>query len=98
MKTLKNIIIVILSLAAIITFFCLTSCTKQYSENPTCRRYLELIDKFDGEMIYLRTDTLYPNGINSNYACDSELLKLINYVPRIEGCENGWQKVYCKII
>jgi hypothetical protein len=96
---MKNLIICVVLGAILFTvllFSC--GCTKQYSENPTCRRYLELIDKFDGEMIYLRTDTLYPNGRISNYACDSELMKLINYQPKIEGCENGWQKVYYKII
>ena len=75
-------------------------CTKAYTENPTCHRYLELSYKYDGEMNQIPghfPDTLWPNGRLGNYACDSELLKLQNYQPHPEGCAAGWQIIQYEI-
>lgn len=74
------------------------SCTKEYIENPTCRRYLELSDKYDGEMHFLRTDTLWPNGRIANEVCDSDLLRLKNYVPFVEGCTTGGYQEFRYVI
>jgi hypothetical protein len=87
----KPVLIILLVLA-------LASCTKEYIEQPTCYRYLELSDKYDGEMVYLKTDTLWPGGRQSTYACDDELKKIENYKPHAEGCEQGYQVIRYEII
>jgi len=68
----------------------LFSCSKngEYIQRPTCYRYLELSDKYNGELIYLRTDTIYPQGVYNNVACGDDTMKLMQSFP-LEGCENG---------
>src|SRR5262245_6625784 len=78
-------------------FICLIilSCTKVYTEKPTCRKYLKVSDKyFPDSLTYVRTDTFYFNVERvATYACDSELRRLENYKPFKEGCETGgWQR------
>ena len=73
----------------------LFSCSKNgdYIQKPTCYRYLELSDKYDGELIYIRTDTIFPNGIYNNVVCNEDTLKLINFKGKMEGCGSGWQQI-----
>jgi hypothetical protein len=77
----------ILLLGVIVMLF---SCSKngEYIQKPTCYRYLELSDKYNGELIYLRTDTLWPQGRYNNVACGDDTLKLMKIFP-LEGCDNG---------
>jgi hypothetical protein len=91
---MKHLLIAITVAALAAWLPVLTSCTKQYIEHSTCRRYLELCDKFDEDGHYLRTDTLWPSPVHvAQIACDSELLKIEQYVPFKQGCANGgWQE------
>ncbi len=82
-----------------ITALILASCKKEYIEHPTCRRYLELSDKFFPDSnTYTHTDTLWPQGRIANYACDSELLKLQTYVLHKEGCLTGGYQMFRYVI
>jgi hypothetical protein len=57
----------------------LLACTKdkQYIQKPTCYPFLFLSDKMDGELRYIRTDTLHTqwpqtSGTLTNYLCDDD--------------------------
>jgi hypothetical protein len=75
-----------------------SSCTKEYVQNPTCFRYIELSDKYNSEMIFIKTDTLYPSGKLETYACGEDVEKIQNYVPRMQGCETGGYQVFRYVI
>lgn len=84
---------VLISLLYFLVLACvahLFSCSKSdYIEHPTCRRYIEVSDKFDGDMNYIRTDTLWPNGRIANEVCNADLDSMRAYVPNVEGCPTG---------
>ncbi len=70
----------------------MTSCTKgDYIQKPTCFRYLELSDKWDGEMIYMRTDTIWANDPHSQIACNDDTAIFYKTFP-LTGCATGWQQ------
>jgi len=79
----------------------LASCSKEYVQHPTCFFYMETSDKFTGEMVPIRTDTIWTSGVPGrlNYACDEEVTKLEeanrNAIP--VGCESGFQIIHYKI-
>lgn len=79
----------------------LFSCTKQYIENPTCFKFMELSDKFTGEMVPIRVDTLWTSGVPGvlSYACGADVNKLeqANRDAHPEGCESGFQIIHYKI-
>ena len=76
----------------------MASCTKEYIETPSCYRYLELSDKYDGEMVYVHTDTLWPNGRYNNVVCGADVDRLQSFVGKPEGCTGGWQMVRYEIL
>jgi hypothetical protein len=80
----------------------LLSCNKNdYIESPTCYKYIELSEKFDSELKYTHTDTLWPSGIHGvlSYACDNELQKLLKYVPDTVGClTGGYESIHYKFL
>ena len=70
--------------------------TKEYIQKPTCYHFLVLSDKYDGEMIYLRTDTLntqweQTSGTLTNYVCNDDTAMFYKVNPLV-GCESGWQR------
>jgi hypothetical protein len=68
-------------------------CTKQYIEHPTCQRFVEVSDKYDFKMHYIRTDTLFPMGRIANVICGDSVNILRNYKSPITGCQNiGYQQ------
>jgi len=80
-------VLAILILAVMIIIALLISCTKENIKQPTCFRVLELCDEYNGSMNFLRTDTLWPWGINNNIFCGNELNIFKNYISKTEGCE-----------
>lgn len=79
----------------------LASCTKEYIQKPTCFFYMMTSDKFTGEMIPIRTDTIWTSGTVGvfSYACDSmvDRLEEANRTATPVGCENGYQIFHYKI-
>jgi hypothetical protein len=79
----------------------LASCTKEYIEKPTCFYYMELSDKFTGDLKPIRVDTIWTSGVPGvlNYACGTDIDKMeqTNKNPYLEGCESGWQIIHYKI-
>lgn len=95
---MKTVLKIIVLTAIIIWLLIHTSCTKETIQDPTCFRYREIVTYYTGEMIYIRTDTVYPGGRQSTYACGDDLKKLENYKPSLVGCEQGWQIVTYEIL
>jgi hypothetical protein len=97
---MKNLIILVVIGAILFTVLLFTcSCTKQYEQKPTCFRYMELHKRFDGELRYVATDTVYPSGKLASIACGDDIARLQNYVDSTHGCiGGGFDSVYYKII
>ncbi len=88
--TLKVVLLILGILGGLLLI--LSSCKKSdYVQKPTCFRYLELSDKWDGEMIYMRTDTIWPNNRLSQIACNDDTAIFYKTFP-LTGCAGGWQQ------
>ncbi len=86
---LQTIAAIILLILVIIL---LNSCTKgDYIKKPTCFRYLELSDKWDAELNYQKTDTIWPNNRLSQIVCDDDTSIFYTSFP-LTGCITGWQQ------
>lgn len=79
---------------------CATSCTKSYEQKPTCFKYLELSDKFNSEIVYDHTDTLWPSGIKGlpAYVCGDDIAKLESFVGDTTGCTTGGYQSFRYVI
>jgi hypothetical protein len=93
---MKNLITCLVLIGAIILLLCATSCSKEPIQ-PTCFRYLEMVDHYDGQRNYQYTDTLWPNGRYNNVVCGADVDKMRLHVDAFEGCVQGWFVVRYKV-
>jgi len=70
------------------------SCSKngEYIQKPTCYRYMQITERWDGEMIPLKPDTSFPGGELSSVLCNNDTLIAYRTFPK-EGCAGGWQQI-----
>lgn len=72
-----------LKLTIILTAILLLSCSKEYL--PDCQRIYVLVDKYNGDTSYWKTDTLRPWGEN-NLFCKADTMWAHDYKPVLLGC------------
>ena len=75
----------------------LFSCSKSELKQPTCKRVYCLVDKYNRDTVYMRTDTLWPHGRYGNDFCNEDTLRFVTQ-PIIFMCMDSTYEILRYVI
>ncbi len=70
----------------------LFSCSKSELKQPTCKRVYCLVDKYNYNKDYIRTDTLWPFGRYGNDFCNADTLRFVTQ-PTVFFCTDSTYEI-----